>query len=92
MNEKQTSDMYLAATLVSYGAEIDSVDKSDPKRQMFSFKTLPLAVWVTDKNGVTFQQVGSISEIKALMVSEKLLYPPNFVSAIKSVKSYLYAE
>ena len=38
MNEKQTSDMYLAATLVSYGAEIDSVDKSDPKRQMFCFQ------------------------------------------------------
>ena len=93
MNEKQTSDMYLAATLVSYGAEIDSVDKADPKRQMFSFKTLPLAVWVIDtKDYVTSQKVSTIAEIKALMVSERLLYPPNFVSAIKSVKSYLYAE
>lgn len=92
MNEKQTSDMYLAATLVAYGAEIDTVNRDDIKRQMFLFKTLPTYVWVFLDDKVISQRVSTISEIKALMVSERLLYPPNFVNAIKSVKSYLYAE
>jgi len=92
MNEKQTSDMYLAATLVAYGAEIDTVNRDDIKRQMFLFKTLPVVVWVFLDDKVISQKVSAIPEIKALMVSERLLYPPNFVNAIKSVKSYLYAE
>jgi len=92
MNEKQTSDMYLAATLVAYGAEIDTVNRDDIKRQMFLFKTLPIVVWVFLDDKVVSQKVSTIPEIKALMVSEQLLYPPNFVHAIKDVKSYLYAE
>lgn len=90
--ENKTSDMYLASIVIAYGGEIDVVDKSDEKRQVFIFKSLPSTVWVLENDYVTKAIVKTVGEIKALMVSNKLMYPPNFVTAIKSIKSYIYTE
>jgi len=35
MNKKLTTDIYLAASLMSLGATLESVDKSDPRHMVF---------------------------------------------------------
>jgi len=93
MNENQTSNMYLAAVLVSYGAEIEGVNKDNPKRLMWIFRTLPKRVFVLEDNcRMETREVSSISEVKAIMASNKLLFPPEFVNSINLVKSYLFLE
>lgn len=92
MDVMNTSDMYLASVLVAYGGEIDFVDKADKDRQVFVFRTIPSSVWVLGNEYVTRQIVKSISDVKSLMVSGKLMFPPSFVSSIKSIKSYIYTE
>lgn len=88
-----TNDMYLVATLISYGAEIDSVDKSNPKKQIFTFKEIPKAVWIIcGDDQVKSQKVSNVGEIKAMMVSERLVFPPNFISSLKNVRSYFYED
>lgn len=88
-----TNDMYLVATLISYGAEIENVDKTNPKKQVFSFRSLPKAIWVLcGEDEIKSQKVINVSEIKAMMVSERLVFPPNFISSLKNVRSYFYEE
>ena len=92
MEDNRTSDMYLASTLIAYGGEIEDVDKHDERRQVFIFRSLPSFVWVINEEYVTKQVVKGIAEIKSLMIAGKLLFPPNFITAIKSIKSYIYTE
>ena len=92
MDNIQTSDMYLASTLLAYGGEIDHIDSNNPQRKVFVFKSLPTQVWVTENELATKRIVSSLEEVQNLRASEKLLYPPNFVTAIKNIKSYIYTE
>jgi len=92
MNDNQTSNMYLAAALVSYGAEIESVNRDNPRRLMWVFRTIPKFVYLLSDDEMETRSVESIDEIKALMASNKMLFMPNFVSSINHVKSYLFAE
>ncbi|MFA6982214.1 MAG: hypothetical protein WC243_04320 [Patescibacteria group bacterium] len=93
MTEIITKDLHLAAILVSYGSQIVSVDKKDPKRQHFHFDKLPLYVYICDNaNEPMPERVNDLAEIKSYFISKKLFFPPNFLDCLRSVKSALFAE
>jgi len=92
MEEYKTSNMYLAAVLVSYGAEIESVDRTNPRRLSWNFCSIPKHVYLLDNEIMLKRMVSSVEEIRAVMASNKMLFPPSFLSAIDQVKSYLYPE
>lgn len=90
----QTSDLYLAAVLLAYGSSLVNIDREKPERQVFVFEDLPKSIWVLSATGneVRSQPPLSLEEIRALKLSNRLLYPPNYVDAIHSVKSCIYSD
>lgn len=86
-----TKDLYLAAILVAYGCSITHVDKSNRKQQFFYFDRLPESVYILD-GLVSTQKVTTLTEILAIYLSKKLIFPPTFVDSLRSVKAYLYSE
>lgn len=90
----QTSDLYLAATLLAYGCDLVNIDRDKPERQIFVFEMLPKQIWVLSANGneIRSQSPLSLEEMRALKLSNRLVYPPNFVRAIHEVKSCLHAD
>lgn len=92
MDEISTRDLYLAATLLSYGSQIISIDRKDLKRQHFFFDKIPQQVTVIDGNGLPYQiEVSSLSEIEFQFISKKLFLPPTFIDCLKSMKAYLHS-
>jgi hypothetical protein len=93
MNEKEIGDMYLAAALVSYGANMLRIDKKDMKHQKFIFEDNTVSeIWVM--SGTIHLRVVNplIDEIKNYFTSKKLIYPPSYPDTIRSIKSEIHSK
>ena len=87
----KVSDMYLAAALVSYGAELLDVDKRDRKRQKFIFGGKIDQVYVLSGNGgFAVLKSPEFSEIEAKFVAKRLCFLPNYPNSIRDMKSVIY--
>lgn len=86
----KTSDMYLAATLISYDANLIRVDKQDSRRQIFEFENIPTQIYIVDVGGIQAVVPKNLEEIKIFLLGEKLMFPPSFINAMKTVKSCLH--
>lgn len=91
--EKQIGDMYLAAALVSYGGMLLRMDKSDRKHQKFVFEDNTVSeVWVESGNIHLRVIAPNIEGIENYFFSKRLVYPPSYPDAIRSLKSALHTD
>jgi len=87
---KKIEDIYFASALLSYGAELKTIDRSDTKHQKFLFAEEDLSVFIID-NGVFRKDILSLDAVEALHISNKLLYPPTYPDCIRKIKSIIYS-
>ena len=93
MSKKQIGDMYLAAALLSYGADLQDVDRTDPRRQKFEFTgQVPNVVIIDSSHATSVLPEVSIREFETLFISKKLMFPPSYPDAIRRIKSAIYSE
>ena len=92
MNNRKISDMYLAAALLSYGADLDEIDRGDSKRQKFCFQEDSIDyIFTLDGNVPVRRQSPTIDEIETLFVSKKLLFLPSYPDSIRGIKSLIHS-
>jgi len=96
--EKITGDMYLAATLLAYGAEISKVDQSDPYRQKFYFSGIgssghPLVKEVYKLDGITVLRIETpdFDTIENLFTCGKLMFPPTYPESLRRIKTRIHS-
>ncbi len=89
---KPISDMYLAAALVAYGSEVDSIDKTDDKRYKFIFSSNVEYIWVLDQNNVAKIVNPTLDEIETKFYSSRLMFPVNYPDALRRIKSSIHAK
>ncbi len=91
-NEFSVSDMYLAAALLSYGAELDRIDKSDKRRQKFIFVGKVEKVLIYTDNGFyLIIEEPAFADIKSKYESKRLFFPPSYPDAVRSIKSSIHS-
>jgi hypothetical protein len=92
-NKKQIGDMYLAAALLAYGADLQEVDRTDSRRQKFCFagKVLNVFILNPDLSPDKLPEI-SIEEFETLFISKKLMFPASYPDAIRRIKSAIYSE
>lgn len=87
----KVSDMYLAAALISYGAELVDVDKRDRKRQKFIFGGEIKQVYVLAGNdGFAVLKNPTFSEVEAKFAAKRLCFLPNYPNSVRDMKSVIY--
>lgn len=85
-------DMYLAAAVLAYGAELDGIDRSDLKRQKFTFiNTIPKIYISRGEQSPEVISRPTFPIIENYFIGRNLLYPPNYVDALRRVKSALHS-
>lgn len=85
------SDMYMAATLLSYGADLLEVDRSDRRRQKFKFGGQISQIFILDSDKVILRiENPSFDDILTYFVGEKLMFPPSFVDSVRRVKALIH--
>ena len=96
--EKITGDMYLAATLLAYGAEISKVDQSDTFRQKFYFSGLSssgqhLVEEVYKLEGITVLRIETpdFDTIENLFTCGKLMFPPTYPESLRRIKTRIHS-
>lgn len=88
----EVTDMYFVATLIAYGADYLGVDRADKRNQRFTFGD-PLGVekiFVRKKDDVSVVSQPSFDDIKNAFDTVSLLYPPNYVEALRRVKGIIH--
>ena len=92
MNKKYIGDLFLAAAYLSYGAELDSIDKTNPDRQKFVFTKPPKEIYCME--GITPVRIvdPTFELIEMKYVSNSLMFPPGFISAIRRAKDAIYSR
>lgn len=90
--EFETPDMYFAAALMAYGAELKCVDKSDKRRQKFIFigKISQILVY-TDNGFFIVVNEPTFADVKAKYESKRLFFHPSYPDAVRSVKSAIHS-
>ena len=89
---EQIGDMYLAAALLAYGAELVEVDKTNIKRQKFLFADALNSVYMLD-NGVPVKiNEPKISEVEMYYVAKRLMFPPSYPDCLRSIKSSIHSN
>jgi hypothetical protein len=93
MDEKQISDMYLAAAILSYGGVLVGIDRKDARKQKFRFSGEGIPeIYVVD-NGNMIRIVSPTLEIvETKFVSQSLYFPPTYPDALRRIKSAIHAE
>ncbi len=86
----KTGDMYLAALLMSYGNELVSIDRSNPKRQKFVFLYDTMKnVFVLDGQEVSVVSDMGYDEFVVEYVSRRVLFPPTYLDNLRRIRSLL---
>lgn len=93
MKTKSITDMYLVAAFLSYGADLLEVDKENPKKQAFIFEDKAINVWKLNEFGLVSRvEFVDLGQVELLFRSEKLMFPPNYCSSVRSIKSMIHAK
>jgi len=82
--------MYLAATLMSYGAKLEGIDRSDQRRQQFQFSSVIEEIWVESGHIHLRIENPDFATIEKHFIGTTLVYPSNFIDCIKKVKSAIH--
>ena len=88
-----TNDMYLAATLLAYGAELVKIDRSDPRRQKFQFGGNIDQIFVLSTAKVVIRiENPSFSDVKTKFAGRTLLFPPSYVDSVRRIKAVIHDD
>ena len=82
--------MYLAATLLAYGAELQDIDHSDRHRKKFRFSKDIKEIWVESGHIHVRIEAPDFAAIEKHFIGTTLVYPSNFIDCIKKVKSAIH--
>jgi len=89
---KPISDMYFAATLVSYGLEYDGTECDGSFRQVFfNFPDKTITVYKLD-DGEIFKVELDLEACYNSFQSRKLMFPPDYPNSLRNIKSAIYAK
>ena len=84
------SDMYLVASLLSYGYKIARIDKSNPRRQKFFFSMEKDAdVFVFDEGNLVKKRLG-VGDVEAYFLSRTLLLPGRYIDCLREIRSNIH--
>jgi len=87
----EISDMYMAAAFLAYGAELSSIDRTNPSRQRFVFSgEVPQIFVFAGGNQILRIENPSFEQIKTKFIGRSLVYPPEFVDSIRRIKSAIH--
>jgi len=92
-NTKSVGDMYLAAALLSYGASLKKVDRSDPKRQKFVFKQVVLPSIIIANDDVVVKEFPNptLDDVETYYIARRLWLPPSYSDSVRNIKSAIHA-
>lgn len=83
--------MYLAATLLSYGAELEEIDRSDPSRQKFCFGGSIEQIFVFAGNNTVLRiENPDFDVVKTKFIGRVLMFPPSFTDSLRRVKAAIH--
>lgn len=88
----EVTDMYFVAALIAYGADYVGVDRADKRNQKFMFKE-PISVsriFTKRSDDVSELDFPEFDEIKHAFDTVSLMYPPNYVEALRRVKGIIH--
>ena len=93
MVEKEVGDMYLAAAMLSYGADLMRVDRSDQRRQKFVFREtmLPSIIISSDDVMVVPFLQARLEDIETYFIGKRLWFPPSYPDCIRNIKSAIHS-
>ena len=92
MKNVEVTDMYLCASLFAYGAEYQGVDREDKRNQKFLFAE-PLGIdkiYTLRHDFVMTVENPSFDDFKRAFDTSILLYPPQYVEALRRVKGIIH--
>ena len=88
-----TNDMYLAATLLAYGAELVNIDRSDPRRQRFQFGGEIKQIFIASTAKVVVRiENPSFDDVKTKYAGRTLLFPPSYVDSVRRIKAVIHDD
>lgn len=90
--EKFIGDMYLAAALLSYGADMVRIDRSDTRRQKFVFSGEIKEVWVMEGLFPIRKVNPTFDEVQIAFTGDKLMFPPAYPDSVRKIKSAIHAD
>jgi len=85
------SDMYMAAAFLAYGAELINVDRENPSRQIFEFGGEVEQIFVLSGDIQILRiEKPTLDEVKTRFIGRSLCYPPDYVDAVRRIKSAIH--
>ena len=91
MENKRTSDMYLAGAIKGINAELLEIDKVNQKRQEWVFKNAPIKVWILEDGKVSEVEYMDLEQVEMAFRCGKLMIPAEaYANGLRSVKNMLY--
>lgn len=85
------ADMYLAAAILSYGADLKGIDRSDPRKQKFEFVNTITKVYLLNDGKVEEVESPSFDLLESKFIGRSLMYLPNYADCLKRVKAALHS-
>ena len=86
----EISDMYLAATLLSYGAKLEDIDRTNPRRLQFSFSGQIEEIQVQAGHSILRIETPDFDTIEKHFLGSTLFFPPRFIDDVKKIKSAIH--
>jgi hypothetical protein len=88
------SDMYMAATLLAYGADLQEVDRANPSRQRFKFGGAIAQIFILEPDSKVLLRVEnpSFDQIMTYYTGQKLVFPPSFVDSLRRMKALIHSK
>lgn len=82
--------MYLAATLLAYGATLENIDRTNPNRQVFDFSGEIAEIWVLSGHSILRIENPTFETIETRFIGATLVFPPMFIDCVRKIKSAIH--
>ena len=82
--------MYLAATLLAYGATLDDINRDNPRRLQFVFSESVEEIWVQAGHSILRIETPEFDVLEKHYLGSTLVFPPRFIDDVKKVKSAIH--
>ena len=87
---KQVSEIYLIAALLSYGYPQNDVDRTNPRRQVYTFEDEEQSVFLLVDGKIEERKI-DLDRFESLFLANKVMLRPNYPSVLKSLKYSIYS-
>lgn len=90
---KPISDMYFAAAVLSLGAKLEKVDRTERKRQRFIFNdAIQYMIVFENEEEVQLKRIDAptIDDVEQAYITRRLWFPPSYTDAIRQIKAAIH--